>query len=264
MKPIQPALASIWLALMFTVASSPAAVLFSDNFETGLEKWTGKYGGAHHGITVPDPLASGRGTVLTFTGQSTAGDLFSTNLFSSSNSILISFDYLGLATEESVAGDLGGFLGISPGLPGDNQTWLAGTQEPNFPEAFSLIDDGQWHRVSITVDGASAGAFHLMLEDWAMSGGVAGDAYFDNVEVVEVVSPRLNIRVAEVELCFNTVSNAWHQLQFRSALPASQWLPLRTNFFRGDGTAFCTRDSVPLGEPQRIYRVVVTNGLPAF
>ena len=264
MKQTQLSAASIYVLFLLAAASSPAAVLFSENFESGLGKWTGKYGGAHQGVTVPDPLASGRGAVLTFTDRTTEGDIFSKKVLSAYDSISISFDYLGLATEQSVAGDLGGFLGICEGLPGDNQRWLAGTQDSNFPDAFSLVDDGQWHRVSISVDGSTAGAFHLMLEDWLTSGGVAGDVYFDNIEVVGTPAPRLNIRVSEVELCFDTVSNAWHQLQFRSALTANEWMPLRTNFFQGDGATFCTRDPVPPGQPQRFYRLVVTNGLPAL
>src|SRR5206468_4198587 len=117
--------------------------------------------------------------------------------------LTISFDYLGLPTEGSVQGDLGGFFGIIETSSG-NETWLAGTQEANFPGALSLIDDGQWHRATVKLDGASVRRFRLTLEDWLDSRGVAGDVFFDNIEVTDDRPLGFTIRVSEVELCFNS------------------------------------------------------------
>src|SRR5690242_14121908 len=97
-------LSPLVVSLLFTwtaASSSPSVVLFSEKFESGLEKWTGKTGEAHHGITLPDPLGSGRGQVLTFTDLNTSGDIFSTELFKSTFQITISFDYLGLTRQGS-------------------------------------------------------------------------------------------------------------------------------------------------------------------
>src|SRR5437867_2791812 len=110
---------------VFVLASlhAQSAVLFKEDFEAGLDQWTGRFGIVHNGIVVPDPLGSGRGHVLSFTGFSAGGDILSTNVLSSPYLLTISFDYLGLPTEGSVQGDLGGFFGIIETSSG-NETWL--------------------------------------------------------------------------------------------------------------------------------------------
>jgi hypothetical protein len=74
--------------------------------------------------------------------------------------------------------------------------------------------------------------------------------------------PRLDIRVSQVELCWQTGTNTWYQLQYRSPLTTNQWLPLSTNWVAGDGTRFCTTDAVLPGSPQRFYQLSVTNSPP--
>src|SRR2546427_9051552 len=84
-----------FLALTLTAALPlRAQQIFFDDFESGLGQWTGKSGGAHHGVTVADPLASGHGNVLAFTALNQAGDIFSTALLSGSGPLMLSFDYL--------------------------------------------------------------------------------------------------------------------------------------------------------------------------
>ena len=123
--------------------------------------------------------------MLTFTGLNAAGDIFTISPFASSGGITISFDYLGLPGLGGAPDDLGGFVGASPGL--NDGAWLAGTS-PLYPGAFQLVDDGNWHRVVLTLDGP-VNPFHLMVEDWVTSGGVGGDAYFDNFQIVAVPEP---------------------------------------------------------------------------
>ena len=173
-------LASISCISLVSAPSVLAGVLFFEDFETGLVQWTGKTGQPHHGVTVSDPVSSGRGKVLTFTAMNGFGDIFSTSVLSSTNTIAISFDYLGLRNAGSGAGDLGGYFGISDGLPG-TQTWLASTASDG---SVRLVDDGQWHRVTIFLNGSQAGSFHLMLEDYAAS-SIPGDTFFDNIMVAE-------------------------------------------------------------------------------
>lgn len=72
----------------------------------------------------------------------------------------------------------------------------------------------------------------------------------------------LSIRVSQVELCWPTETNKWHQLQYRSALTTNQWMPLHPNFVAGNGQIYCTNDSVLEGEPQRFYQLVTTNAPP--
>jgi len=87
---------------------------------------------------------------------------------------------------------------------------------------------------------------------------------------VLVPSYALTIRVSEVEptrvsqvaLCWPTVTNTWYQLQNCSSLAANQWVPLSGTWITGDGAQYCTNDAVPVGTPQRFYRLSVTNSPP--
>jgi hypothetical protein len=74
--------------------------------------------------------------------------------------------------------------------------------------------------------------------------------------------PLLTIRISQVELCWQTVTNTWYQLQYLSTLTTNQWLPLSTNWVAGNGTRFCTTDAVVADSPQRFYQLSVTNSPP--
>src|SRR5438128_1639803 len=147
---------------LLTAIPSLKAQSFSDNFESGLGQWTGRNGGPHHGITVDDPLNSGHGSVLTFTALNTGGDMFSTSQLSFTGPFAISFDYLGLPALGGVAGDLGGFLGISYSLAPQTEFtdnfWFAGTMDGYPGLVTPLTDDGAWHHYSIPLDGTSFAA----------------------------------------------------------------------------------------------------------
>ncbi len=73
--------------------------------------------------------------------------------------------------------------------------------------------------------------------------------------------PLLNIRVSQVELCWDTMTTNWYQLQHRSSLTTNQWVPFMA-WLEGDGNRFCTNDVVPADQAQRFYRVSVTNAPP--
>lgn len=66
---------------------------------------------------------------------------------------------------------------------------------------------------------------------------------------------QLSIRVSEVEVCWNTESNVSYRVEYRSTLTTNAWLPLGTNCYSGDGSIKCVYDAVPVGEPQRFYRL---------
>jgi len=129
--------------------------------------------------------------VLTFTNLSEAGDIFTRQAFPTTGYLEISFDYLGLAKPGSVAGDLGGFFGFSSSLAGKFPTpadsFFAGTKENYGP--VSLLDNGEWHRVSHRFRADGMPPLHLVIEDFVESGGVAGDAYFDNITVKAMAGP---------------------------------------------------------------------------
>ena len=166
-------------------STSHATPLFIDNFENGLAQWTGRSGGAHHGIVVNDPLNAGN-HVLAFTKLISGGDIYSPQQFNltSGTTYRASFDYLGLAVKGSVLGDLGGYAGFSSGFGGQVKWYYAtGTAGGATP---TLVDDGKWHNYIydfvapiVWFGGAHGSSVHLMFEDFL--GGVPGDAYFDNI-----------------------------------------------------------------------------------
>jgi hypothetical protein len=166
---------------------------FSEDFESGLGQWTGRAGGPHNGAIVADPLASGHGNVLYFTNLASGGDTFLSSPIVLSGPITVSFDYLGLPGLGGTPGDLGGFLGAVYSLTattlGTDLFWYAGTQDSYPGLLVNLVDDGAWHSYSFQLNASAMPAFHLMLEDFAGSGGVACDAYFDNIAVVAVPEP---------------------------------------------------------------------------
>jgi len=129
---------------------------------------------------------------LKFTGLVGGGDIFTVAQLNFSEPFRISFDYLGLPALGGNAGDLGGYLGIAynlnPVVQFVDHIWYAGTDAAYPGLLVHLIDDGQWHSYSFVLDGATAGTFRLMIEDFADAGGVAGDAFFDNI-IVEVPEP---------------------------------------------------------------------------
>lgn len=166
---------------------------FSEDFESGLGQWTGKYGGSHSGIIVADPLSSGHGSVLTFSDVTYGGDIFTADPILFSGSTVVRFDYLGLTTPCDTADDSGGFLGttltLNPVNEGEDHIWYAATRN-NYPGlAVLLADDGAWHRYQICIEGESFGSFRLMMEDFIFSGGGPGDVYFDNISVISLSNP---------------------------------------------------------------------------
>lgn len=173
--------------------SAATQILFSENFSGNLNAWSGKAGEAQHGEIVNDPLIPAN-QVLNFTALNYSGDIFSPLIQVPQGSrILLSFDYLGLAQPGSVAGNLGGFVGISDSLTPQSggAAWVAGTDLSAVnglgQTGIQIVDDGQWHHYTIDLTSLLSdngiSSFYVMLEDWGGAGGVAGDAYFDDINV---------------------------------------------------------------------------------
>lgn len=74
--------------------------------------------------------------------------------------------------------------------------------------------------------------------------------------------PNLAIRLSQVELSWQSATNTWYQVQYRSSLTTNQWLPLSTNWLSGDGTQFHFTDAILVGSPQKFYQLSVTNSPP--
>jgi hypothetical protein len=67
---------------------------------------------------------------------------------------------------------------------------------------------------------------------------------------------RLSIRISQVELCWDTTTTNVYRLLYRESLTNSPWLPLGGPVF-GDGSRFCTNDTVLRGQPQRYYQLII-------
>ena len=187
LRTLQALLAAGTLAatgLAHAGATTAATTSLAAGFENGLSAWFDRNPANPDAVIVNDPLRAGN-HVLSFSTTMGSGSVFTNDAVSTSGSFTLSFDYLGRAG--SIAGDLGGYIGVSVGGNGSQQYWIGGTSN-NYGTPLNLIDDGQWHSYSYTFTAAGLGAgfaasqsLRVMIEDWDGSGGVAGDAYFDNI-----------------------------------------------------------------------------------
>lgn len=172
---------------MATWAHAAPLTMMSADFEGDLSAWTERTPGNPSGLIVADPLASGRGNVLTFQQVGSSGTLFSNEAVTSGNGkFMLSFDYLGLMTRGGIAGDLGGYIGVVTGIDGSG-LWVGGTGA--YPTALNLVDDGEWHSYSFTFTSQWGATLRVMAEDWDGSGNVARNVYFDNISLQAVPEP---------------------------------------------------------------------------
>jgi hypothetical protein len=185
----------------------PAPLAF-DNFENHLGQWTGQGYGSAKGEIVADPLRAGN-HVLSFTGTTFGGDIFSTPEITLMEGQAYSFslEYLGRAVADSAPGNYGGFAGLSDvvlqnpyAMRNWPDPWYFGT-EANYPGLrVHLIDDGRWHSYSFdfvwhkSATGARSDVVHLMLEDYYDPlnpdiNNSVGDVFFDNVQLSIIPEP---------------------------------------------------------------------------
>jgi hypothetical protein len=73
--------------------------------------------------------------------------------------------------------------------------------------------------------------------------------------------PRVAVRVSQVEVCWNSISNLTYQVQYRSELTTNVWTSL-VDCVRSVGSTSCIFDPVVVGQPQRFYRVSLTSCVP--
>lgn len=182
-----------------TLATSVSAkTLWMEDFENGLGKWVGKNNAPaiNFGKIENDPVNAGHGKVVTFPSKVIEGAIYSTMSFNHKElkkPLRLEFDYLGMPNRGGVAGDLGGYIGYArnsnPGPGAENHRWVGGTN-PNYniykgDNYIHIEDDGQWHHYVVDLSAADFPNFQLMLEDYEYAGGVAGDAYFDNIVLTD-------------------------------------------------------------------------------
>lgn len=166
----------------------PSDILdFGEDFEQGLSQWVGREIGGHHAQIVADPLDGGN-QVVSFTRTVAAGDLFTVPIpVEVGRAYTLTFRYLGMPSDTSLVGNLGGFLGISDGIPGDHH-WLYGPRENLAEHDQDLAEDGQWHSYSVTfvptdLIEVTDGAIRMTIEDGEGLGSLPGDAFFDDIRL---------------------------------------------------------------------------------
>jgi hypothetical protein len=81
-----------------------------------------------------------------------------------------------------------------------------------------------------------------------------GSAWFDNLIIR--TAPPMGIRVSQVEMCWNSLTNQTYQVQYCSTLTTNVWTDLGSPI-SGDGGTKCATDQVLSSQPQRFYRVVL-------
>ncbi len=162
-----------------SLAQAATVNVFSAGFESGLSAWFDRNAASPDAAVFDDPLRPGN-HVLGFNQIMGSGSIFSNDQVISSGGYTLSFDYLGVAKPGGNAGDRGGYIGVSIGGNGSSQYWVGGTSN-NYGTPVNLIDDGTWHSYSYTFNSPIGQPIRVMVEDWDGSGGVAGDAFFDNI-----------------------------------------------------------------------------------
>ena len=70
-------------------------------------------------------------------------------------------------------------------------------------------------------------------------------------------------QVGQVQVCWNNDSSRTYQVQYRSDLTTNVWTSL-VDCVRDTGFAICIYDPIVVGQPQRFYRVVLTNCVPGL
>lgn len=90
-----------------------------------------------------------------------------------------------------------------------------------------------------------------------LSPGLCADVPTDfaHSNVVAMLMPTATIRVSEVEVCWNSLTNVTYQVQFRSMLTTNEWTNLGPPR-PGNGSTDCITDPVQRDQPRRFYRVV--------
>jgi hypothetical protein len=73
--------------------------------------------------------------------------------------------------------------------------------------------------------------------------------------------PLVSIRTSQVEVCWNSKTNVTYQVQYRSDLTTNLWTSLG-GCIRSTNSTSCIADPIVVGQPQRFYRVVLTNCVP--
>ena len=98
------------------------------------------------------------------------------------------------------------------------------------------------HGLTFGSDGA------LYVSDWSTS----------PERILRIGLPRLNIRFSEVEISWSSRLSAHYRVDYCSELTSNIWIPL-VDCIEGNGAVQRVYDKILEAEPQRFYRLALTN-----
>jgi hypothetical protein len=78
---------------------------------------------------------------------------------------------------------------------------------------------------------------------------------FTHTNVTAIRMPTAGIRMSEVSVCWDAITNRSYQVQYQSALVSNIWSDLGSPIV-ATGAVQCVTDPVTSGAPQRFYRVL--------
>jgi len=125
-----------------------------------------------------------------------------------------------------------------------------------------LSDDGQSQ--SITLDTEMGNPTAKEIVNTTSSTAVTATFVAPFVQVTQFTfepPPLVTLRASQVEVCWNSISNLTYQVQYRSDLTTNVWSSLG-NCIRSTNSTSCAYDPIVVGQPNRFYRVVLTNCVP--
>ena len=102
----------------------------------------------------------------------------------------------------------------------------------------------------------------FVVNNYPPAGGNACGLRVEILDAHAAALTTLSIRTSQVEMCWNTDSSLWYQLQYTSALTTDLWTPLNAVWVRGTGATYCTNDTIAPDQSGRFYRVISTNSAP--
>jgi len=73
--------------------------------------------------------------------------------------------------------------------------------------------------------------------------------------------PLVTIRASQVDVCWNSISTLTYQVQYRSDLTTNLWTSL-VDCIRSTNSTSCIYDPIVVSQPQRFYRILLTNCVP--
>ena len=114
----------------------------------------------------------------------------------------------------------------------------------------------QWD--SVTAGDPATRQLNAMGSPTAPTGNFTGSAVWQFTFSAPVLA---TIRASQVEVCWKSQSNLTYQVQYRSDLTTNLWTSLG-DCIRSTNSTSCVYDPIVVGQPQRFYRIVLTNCVP--